>query len=366
MYTGVYKNNELVATGLVLIKRLPLSFCMYYLPRGPIMDYKDKELVQYYFDQLKKLAKKDHCIFIKFDPAIHVNDYDSKSYNINRYKETETYLDIFKSCKAIHKGYTMHIADTVQPRFQSNVYSYENIEETLPKHTKRLIKDANRRNVQIIHGHLELLDDFSRLVELTESRKGVALRDKEYFKTLLENYPEGGVIFLAVCNVYKLNEDAKTKKVQLEKEIVEIPENAKKKLHRLEDQLRSLTKDIYEYKEIFDEFGQKDKDIAIAGILSIQYGNTCEMLYAGMDERFKKFMPQYKEYVENFKWAFDRGCLWSNMGGVEGSLDDGLTKFKDNFNPTINELIGEFDIPVYPIMYRLTQKAYKILKSKHK
>ena len=60
------------------------------------------------------------------------------------------------------------------------------------------------------------------------------------------------------------------------------------------------------------------------------------------------------------------GCLWSNMGGVEGSLDDGLTKFKDNFNPTINEMIGEFDIPVYPFMYRLTQKAYEILKSKHK
>ena len=76
-------------------------------------------------------------------------------------------------------------------------------------------------------------------------------------------------------------------------------------------------------------------------------------------------MPQYKEYVENFKWAFERGCSWSNMGGVEGSLDDGLTKFKDNFNPTINEFIGEFDIPVYPFMYRLTQKAYKILKSKH-
>ena len=66
------------------------------------------------------------------------------------------------------------------------------------------------------------------------------------------------------------------------------------------------------------------------------------------------FRLLYKEYVENFKWAF-----------VEGTLDDGLTKFKDNFNPTINEFIGEFDIPVYPFMYRLTQKAYKILKSKH-
>lgn len=70
------------------------------------------------------------------------------------------------------------------------------------------------------------------------------------------------------------------------------PENAKKKLHRLEDQLQSVNKDIHEYKKIFDEFGQEDKEIAIAGILSIQYGNTCEMLYAGMDERFKKFMPQ--------------------------------------------------------------------------
>ena len=49
---------------------------------------------------------------------------------------------MFKSCKAIHHGYTMSIADTVQARFQSNVYSYENIEKTLPKHTKRLIKDS--------------------------------------------------------------------------------------------------------------------------------------------------------------------------------------------------------------------------------
>ena len=297
MYTGVYKDNVLVATGLVLIKRLPLSFCMYYLPRGPIMDYKDKELVQYYFDQLKKLAQKDHCIFIKFDPAIHVNDYDSKSYNTNRYKETELYLDTFKSCNAIHLGYTTSIADTVQPRFQSNVYSYENINETLPKHTKRLIKDADRRNVQIIHGQGELLDEFSRLVELTKSRKGVPLRDKGYFKTLLENYPEGGVIFLATCNVYKLNEDAKIKKGKLEKEIAQTCENAKKKLHRLEDQLRSVDKDIKEFKEIFSEFGQENKDIAIAGILSVQYGNTCEMLYAGMDERFKKFMPQFEPLI---------------------------------------------------------------------
>ena len=70
-----------------------------------------------------------------------------------------------------------------------------------------------------------MLDEFSRLVELTESRKGVALRvalrDKEYFKTLLENCPEGSVIFLATCNVYQLDKEAKEKKVQREKEMLQ-------------------------------------------------------------------------------------------------------------------------------------------------
>ncbi|RGJ46495.1 peptidoglycan bridge formation glycyltransferase FemA/FemB family protein [Eubacterium sp. TM06-47] len=73
----------------------------------------------------------------------------------------------------------------------------------------------------MIHGQGELLDEFSRLVELTESRKGVALRDKEYFKILLENCPEGSVIFLATCNVYQLDKEAKEKKVQLEKEMLQ-------------------------------------------------------------------------------------------------------------------------------------------------
>lgn len=66
-----------------------------------------------------------------------------------------------------------------------------------------------------------MLDEFSRLVELTESRKGVVLRDKEYFKTLLENCPEGSVIFLATCNVYQLDKEAKEKKVQREKEMLQ-------------------------------------------------------------------------------------------------------------------------------------------------
>mgnify|MGYP004448421079 FL=1 len=317
-----------------------------------------------YFKNLKKVAKKKRALFIKFDPAIHINDYKSNEYNLNRYPETETYLNIFKNIGAKHQGYVMNIKDSIQPRFQSNVYYSEDVMETLPKHTKRLIKDADRKDVNIIHGGKELVDEFSRLVALTEERKQVSLRNNEYFNHLMETYPDTGVIFLAKCNLYRLSKNAHDRKIEIEKEIKNTPENAKKKLRRLQDQIQSVDKDINEFDEMLMEFGNDDKEISIAGILSIQYGNTCEMLYAGMDERFKKFMPQYKEYVENFKWAFERGCRWSNMGGVEGTLDDGLTKFKDNFNPTINEFIGEFDYPTWKILFKPSQIAYKMMKSK--
>lgn len=91
-------------------------------------------------------------------------------------------------------------------------------------------------------------------------------------------------------------------------------------------------------------------------------GDTLEMLYAGMNDRFKKFMPQYYLYTEIMKHAFARGCRYANMGGVEGDLSDGLTKFKANFAPYINEFIGEFDLPVNNVLYRFAHSAYQVRK----
>lgn len=357
------EKGNVAAAALVLIKKLPGGFSMMYIPRGPVMDYGNKELLEAYVSELKKLGKKHKALFIKLDPPIHVNDYHSADYNTNWYPETQTYLENFKDAGCLHQGFTTMIEESIQPRFQSVVYRTEDLDASMPKHTKRLIKDADRRNVQIIHGHQELLDDFSRLVELTEARKGVALRNKDYFKLLLDTYGDDAVIFLAKCNVQELLESALAEKQKLEEEKAAVPENAKKKLRRLDDQLASAQKRIQEFRTMLDQ-GLPAGETAIAGILSVNYGPTCEMLYAGMDERFKAFMPQYKEYVENFRWAFDKGCKVASMGGVEGTLDDGLTKFKDNFAPTINEFIGEFDIPVNILLYKPAKVAYEKMKEK--
>jgi serine/alanine adding enzyme len=274
-------------------------------------------------------------------------------------------MDNLKQAGAIHQGWTTMIDESIQPRYQSAVLygTDEQLEARLPKHTRRLIQDAVKRNVHIQFGHSELVPEFSRLVTLTEERKGVNLRNEQYFQRLMDVYGQDAVILLAMCNVKELKEAALKQKENVEHELAVLPDNAKKKRHRLEEQLASVTKSLALYDSLF-EGDIPEGELAIAGILSINYGHTCEMLYAGMDERFKQFMPQYMEYMENFKWAFAKGMTEASMGGVEGTLDDGLTRFKDNFSPVIQEFIGEFDLPVNKLLYKPAKWAYE--KVKHK
>ncbi|TYK94057.1 peptidoglycan bridge formation glycyltransferase FemA/FemB family protein, partial [Streptococcus dysgalactiae] len=122
----------------------------------------------------------------------------------------------------------------------------------------------------------------------------------------------------------------------INQDITRTQAHQKKRLKKLEDQKASFERYITEFEGFTDQYPE---EVVVAGILSISYGNVMEMLYAGMNDDFKKFYPQYLLYPNVFQDAYQDGIIWANMGGVEGSLDDGLTKFKANFAPTIEEFI---------------------------
>ena len=58
--------------------------------------------------------------------------------------------------------------------------------------------------------------------------------------------------------------------------------------------------------------------------------------------------------------------VWQNLGGVENHLDGGLYRFKANFNPTIEEYLGEFTMPIHPLypLLRLALDFRKNIKEK--
>ncbi|MFC3932783.1 aminoacyltransferase [Streptococcus dentapri] len=360
---GFYKDDVQIASASILIKRLPLGMTMLYIPRGPVMDYQDQEVVDFVIKSLKKYGKSKHALFIKFDPALLLKAYKT-GQEVEENPETLAALDNLKKAGTEWTGRTMEIAESIQPRFQANVYTQEDMTATFPKHTKRLMKDANNRGVVTTRGSIDDVQAFADVVALTENRKGVALRNHDYFKKMMSIYGDDAYLHLAKVNLPKRLAEYQEQLAQIEKDLAETADHQKKRLTKLTQQQTSVQKYIKEFEEFVDKY---DDELIIAGILSVRFGNVMEMLYAGMNDEFKKFYPQYSLYPKVFEDAYADGIIWANMGGVEGSLDDGLTKFKSNFNPTIEEFIGEFNIPV-SLLYKPAMLAYNLRKksrSKH-
>ena len=355
---GVYQDHKLVAVASILIQPLPLGFTMLYIPRGPIMDYQNSELVAFMLQSIKTYAKSKRAVFAKFDPSLFLR----KGLIGQEAKDQEATLAIIQSlkeCGVEWVGRTEDMGETIQPRFQANIYKEYFTEDQLSKSTKQAIRTARNKGVEVIFGGTELLDEFAALMKKTEARKGIHLRGRDYYEKLLTTYAGQSYITLSRIN---LAQRLASLKEQLEKNQAEASrfnektkpgkiDNNRQEKERLEEEIQFLNQELKDGQEI----------VSLSGTLTLEFGGTSENVYAGMDENFRRYQPAILTWYETAQHAFDRGADWQNMGGVENHLDGGLYHFKSKFNPMIEEFVGEFNLPT-SILYPLVNKAYQLRK----
>lgn len=355
---GVYQDHKLVAVASILIQPLPLGFTMLYIPRGPIMDYQNSELVAFMLQSIKTYAKSKRAVFAKFDPSLFLR----KGLIGQEVKDQEATLAIIQSlkeCGAEWVGRTEDMGETIQPRFQANIYKEYFTEDQLSKSTKQAIRTARNKGVEVIFGGTELLNEFAALMKKTEARKGIHLRGRDYYEKLLTTYAGQSYITLSRIN---LAQRLASLKEQLEKNQAEASrfnektkpgkiDNNRQEKERLEEEIQFLHQELKAGQEI----------VSLSGTLTLEFGGTSENVYAGMDENFRRYQPAILTWYETAQHAFDRGATWQNMGGVENQLDGGLYHFKSKFNPMIEEFVGEFNLPT-SMLYPLVNKAYQLRK----
>lgn len=361
---GFYKNNQLVASASILIKPLPLSMTMLYIPRGPIIDYQDQELLHFVLTSLKKFAKTKKALFIKFDPSLFLVQNQSGEERQDNPKTLDLINNLQKA-GAIWLGRTELLDETIQPRFQANIYKENFSEELLSKSTRQAIRTARNKGIQVQFGGSELLDDFSALMKKTENRKSIHLRGQDYYQKLLDTYPEHSYITLASINLNERLESLQVQKSKAEKEASKFTE--KTKPGKIENNKQEQKRLQEEMDFLAEKMTQGAITVPLSGTLVLEYGTTSENIYAGMDEEYRRYQPAILTWYETAKHAFERGANWQNMGGVENDLDGGLYHFKSKFNPTIEEYAGEFNLPTNPL-YHLSNIAYTLRKkfrSKH-
>lgn len=374
---ALYKDDKIVATGLLLIKTFPMNLKMIYSPKGFLIDYTNKEYLEEFTKGVKEYAKKIKAFVVKIDPLIAVNEeyYDTfikksdkespKNYSI----DNELKIKTLKECGYIHGGFKKNVGAYIQPRFNmaislidkdNNLLTEKELLSNFKRNAKRYHGEfQDKRGVSFICVHDDsYIDDFYRIIKSTEERQGISLRSKEYFKKIMNAFKKDAYMYIARVNVDKFI-DFLNNEIEHEKD------------EKLKEKYKEQLNDAKVAKENYGN------DISIAATLAIIPPNKkgikkVEYLYAGTFESvFPYLNTNASVHITSFIDMLNMGYHYADLEGVDGTLDDHLTNTKAKYNPILFEFVGEFDLAINKFWYFIfskfsvqLKKIYRILKGR--
>lgn len=185
------QDGEIRASLLILKRRLPLPLlqkCIFYSPRGPVVDINSEELCQALFAGASRVAKEHGAIFLKIDPDIRVDN--------------EVFKNILEKC-SFRRNETGLDFEGVQPNFVFRLDitpSEISLLQNMHSKWRYNIKLAGRKGVKIRPAESKNdLRVFYSILEETAIRDKFLIRGYEYFEWIWDYMVEGGYaqVFLA-------------------------------------------------------------------------------------------------------------------------------------------------------------------------
>ncbi len=375
------KNQQIVATALLLQKKLPLGYSYFYSPRGFMIDYLDKDLLSELTHKIKDYIKPKKAIFLKIDPPIIIR----KENYLGEEKKLEYNVDtIFHNLSQVgfkHQGFTKNF-ETMQPRYTFRIdleKTQEEIDSHFSKTTKQRIQKAIRLGTKVRIGTEEDIDTFYNLMLLTEDRKDFVSYSKDYYEELFSifNKKNNVKLFIGYLDFDEVLSHLKEEEKELNKKIEEIDpntssKNGKRKLKDYKTSLENLKKEIEKYQQAKEKYG---KTIALNAHMIILYQEKAWVLYAGNHNVLTESYANYHTYYEHIKYCKNHNLKIYDQFGTIGDLDKnnkrmGLHEFKKKFGGDYIEFIGEFDYITNHFMYFIFTKLVplyrKIIRFKSK
>ena len=383
-YMGLIDSNKkIVATALLLQKKLPMKLSYFYSPRGFVMDYENKEIVQEMTKKIINFAKNKKAIFVKIDPDIIINDINY----LNESKELNyDWKEIFNSLKKAgfkHMGFTKNF-ETMQPRYSFRVdltQSIEDIENHFSKTTKQRINKSQKLNTIVEIGTEKDIKEFYHLMTLTETRKDFVSYNLDYYETLYEifngNKNSKATLFLGKVDIDKTLETFEKALKNINNQISILPidnlsKSAKNKLNELTRQKDHTKEQIKKFEKYKEQYGNL---VTLSAHMIIEYGDKAWVLYAGNHNILTDTYVNYNTYYEHLLYCKKEGLKIYEQFGTIGDLSKdnpriGLHEFKKKFGGDYVEFIGEFDYiinkPMYFVFTKLVPLYRKIIKNKSK
>lgn len=312
-----YDNDRIIAAALVLKRsvKIPLFgrlLNIFYIPKGPLLDWSDPLLRQKVLSDINDYANNSDTLFTKIDPdVILATGFPDKSQQKNINDESLTsdlrQLGWFFSSEQIQYKNTVHI--DLSP-------DEDTLLANMKQKTRYNIRLASRKGVTIRIGDQHDIADLYKMYAETSIRDGFIIRNEEYYKSVWD---------LFIRNNRHINHASGN--LQFDQPIAE-----------------PLIAEV--------------DGIPIAAVIIFRFARKAWYLYGMSRAVHREKMPNYLLQWEAMRRAKSAGCHTYDLWGAPNVYDEsdplwGVFQFKEGFGGKVIQHIGAWDNPTKPTYYKI-------------
>lgn len=283
-----------MAAAMVLRRPLPRNrSSILYVPKGPILNYKNPALRRVVLAQLEQIAQKERAIFIKIDPDV------IKAWGSEDERKSPVGAKFIEELKARDWRYSN---DQIQYRNTVELdldRSEDDILASMKQKTRYNIRLAARKGVAVRMGSPDDFPSIARMYVETAARDDFAVRPVEYY-----------------LDVWQTLYDAKMAQPLIAE---------------------------YENEQL-------------SAVIVVKYGPRALYMYGASTGRERQRMPNHLLQWQAILWAKEHGCRIYDFWGAPDEFDEtdplwGVWRFKAGFNGQVVRHIGAWDYPARPFWY---------------
>ena len=330
------------------------------------MDFHDNELLEFFTQELKKYIKEKKGYILRIDPYVI---YKERDIDGNIVEGGEDNSKVVK--KLLELGY--HEVPSEQKEQVGWMFSLnlegkteEQILKEMKPNTRNTIRKTEKFGISVKEITYEELDRFQNIMEETSKRKGFSNRKLSYYQDMYQLFHDQEEVKFFIT---ELNLKDYIERLEKEKEEKEEKKNSlndakynEGNKKNLENEIETLERRINDSKKIISE--KKTDTITLSGSMFMLIKPEVIYLSSGNYEEFMKFNSQYLIQWELIKYGIENGFKKHNFYGIPENINEhpkdyGIYEFKRGFNGYVEELIGEFELPIN-VFYKVFKLIHKI------
>lgn len=313
-YFGVKNGKTLKAAAMVVARPTFLGKSTFYCPGGPLLDYEDADLVNFFFKHLKKYAKSHNGYLLHIEPYYELIARDRSG------EVVKTGFDHHSALKNLQAAGLTPCATSDEPKYSFAMEltgrTPEQIFQDMKANTRNHIRKAEKKGVQIRELSREELGIFKQITESTSNRRDFQDKSLSYYEQMYDLFAASGEVKFLLAEA---------------------------------------------------------DGTPMSAAMFMLYGDEVIYLFSGSEEKYmKEYNAQYLIQWHMIKYAAEHGYKRYNFYGIQGlpdqnAKDYGIYSFKKGFDSTANahviELLGAHEAPVNLPFYAL-HRTLSSFKSK--